>query len=465
MKKIAIIYGELCRGVQKKAVEVLSQLLLDYTVEYPACFPCEAAPTEGDFLRIYIGTKGNNPYISENSETTLSHEEEYAIRVKNGTVLIEGYDDAGVLYGCMDFYNRYLIKCEYPHTDKYRVNCFERDLPDYSYSSYPSVKSRGIWTWGHVIYDFRDFLDNMVKLKMNTLIVWNDFPPVNARELVAYAHDCGIKVIWGFPWLWDTNCRVIDLAHMEDHSEEIFRRYEREYEGIGGDGIYFQTATEMNIETLNGIVVADAVTSFVNKTAGLFFDKYPDLELQFGLHATSVKSKLDYIEKVDPRIRIVWENCGAFPFAYIPNAVADFDETCDFVERIAKLRGEDDRFGAVTKGLTKLDWSAFRHMDGAAFVGTSSKTMKRDRVVRKSKIWRYIQAYWLIRADKALEMVRLMSRAKDRDLVVTALVEDGMFEENIMYPVALYSEMLWDCDADIDTLLSQVALRDYVDFA
>ena len=22
--------------------------------------------------------------------------------------------------------------------------------------------------------------------------------------------------------------------------------------------------------------------------------------------------------------------------------------------------------------------------------------------------------------------------------------EDGMFEENIMYPVALYSEMLWD---------------------
>jgi hypothetical protein len=91
--------------------------------------------------------------------------------------------------------------------------------------------------------------------------------------------------------------------------------------------------------------------------------------------------------------------------------------------------------------------------------------MKRDRVVRKSKIWRYIQAYWLIRADKALEMVRLMSRAKDRDLVVTALVEDGMFEENIMYPVALYSEMLWDCDADLDTLLSQVALRDYVDFA
>ena len=48
---------------------------------------------------------------------------------------------------------------------------------------------------------------------------------------------------------------------------------------------------------------------------------------------------------------------------------------------------------------------------------------------------------------------------------ITALVEDGMFEENIMYPVALYSEMLWDCGADIKTMMSEVALRNYVTFA
>ena len=40
-----------------------------------------------------------------------------------------------------------------------------------------------------------------------------------------------------------------------------------------------------------------------------------------------------------------------------------------------------------------------------------------------------------------------------------------MFEENIMYPVALYSEMLWDCDADLKDMMSQVALRSYVEFA
>ena len=46
-----------------------------------------------------------------------------------------------------------------------------------------------------------------------------------------------------------------------------------------------------------------------------------------------------------------------------------------------------------------------------------------------------------------------------------ALVEDGMFEENIMYPVALYSEMLWGYDGSIKDLTRSVALRSYVRFA
>ena len=50
-----------------------------------------------------------------------------------------------------------------------------------------------------------------------------------------------------------------------------------------------------------------------------------------------------------------------------------------------------------------------------------------------------------------------VSVAADRDKVT--------FEENIMYPVALYSEMLWDCSTDIKTMMSEVALRNYVTFA
>ena len=464
MKKIAIIYGALENGIQKKAVEVLSKIFLDYTYEYPCCFTDSEIIPDG-YRKIYVGTKSNNAYIGEHSNMVLSRKEEYSISVKDEIVIIEGFDDSGVLYGCIDFYNKYIIKCEFPHTDKYRINCFEKDLPDFEYSSCPSVSDRGIWTWGHVIYDYRDFIDNMVMLKMNTLTVWNDFVPVNAREMVDYAHSCGIKVIWGFAWGWDTNCRKIELDKLCERSSGIFEKYEKEYSKLGGDGIYFQTATEVNTEENNGIIIAEAVTDFVNKTAALFYEKYPDIEIQFGLHATSVKTKLQYIAQVDRRIRIVWENCGAFPFSYIPNDIESFDETVDFVNQIAVLRGKDDSFGAVTKGLTKLDWSKFEHMDGSGFIGTSSKSMKADRVARKSKIWRYLQAFWLTNADKALEMAKIMSKSKNGNLCVTALIEDGMFEENIMYPAALFAEMLWNTDADIKELISEVALRSYVDFA
>ncbi len=465
MKKLAIVYGEKKTPLQKKAIAILSELLLDYTYEYPYCLSCGDAAAEA-YRCIYIGTKGNNAYIRAHSSYMLTHREEYAFWVENDTVCIEGYDDASVLYGCLDFYNKYLLREEYPHDDaRYRINCFDKPLRDFSYTAYPSVANRGIWTWGHVIYDFRGLIDNMVKLKMNTLTVWNDHVPANAADMVAYAHTCGVKVIWGFSWLWDTDCKRVDFAHMGEHSEEIFAHYEREYASLGGDGIYFQTATEFEEQEIGGISVAKAVTDFVNKTAAMFYEKYPALEIQFGLHATSVKSGLEDLRAVDPRIRIVWENCGAFPFSYIPAGVAYFDETLAFVQEIATLRGEGDRFGVVTKGFTKLDWGSFTHIEQPVFLGVSSRRMKRDRVERKSKIWKYIQAYWLENADKAQEMVALMCRLKQGNLYVTPLVEDGMLEENVMYPVALYAEMLWDVDAPIQQLMSEVALRDYVTFA
>lgn len=464
MKKLAIVYGEKKTALQKKAIATLSEILLDYTYEYPYCLACGDEGAE-NYRCIYIGTKENNAHIRACSVYTLTHAEEYAISVKGDSVCIEGFDDAGVLYGCLDFYNKYLLMLEYPHTERYRVDAFAAPLPDFFYTSYPSVKGRGIWTWGHVIYDFRGFIDNMVKLKMNTLIVWNDRVPVNAEDMVAYAHSCGIKVIWGFPWLWDTDCKKVDFAHMDDHSEEILAYYEREYASLAGDGIYFQTATEFTEQEIGGISVAEAVTDFVNKTAALFYEKYPTLEIQFGLHATSVKTRLDALCKVDPRVRIVWENCGAYPFSYLPNDIETFDETVAFVRDIAVLRGEGDRFGAVTKCFTGLDWSAFTHVEQPVNLGVSSESMKKDRITRKRKFWRYMQAYWLINADKALTMIKEMANAKQGDLVITGLVEDGMFEENIMYPVALYAEMLWDVDAPTKQLMSEVALRDYVTFA
>ncbi len=466
MKKFAIIYGKAETPLQKKAIEVLSTLLQDYNIRYPECFSFDEAFDSKDYRCIYIGTKCDNPILKDVFKEELTHSEEYAIKVCNDNIYIMGYDRVGVVYGCIDFYNKYILKYEYPHDSAfYRINPFENTLEDFEYSSYPSVKDRGIWTWGHVIYDYRGFFDNMLLCKMNTAIIWNDHAPVNAREMVDYAHSCGIKLIWGYSWMWGTDCNLFLKDGLKYNPGDYLEKYEKEYAHTGCDGIYFQSFTELDVETVNGVVIAEAVTEFVNTTSALFFEKYPDMELQFGLHASSVKQKLEYIEKVDPRVRIVWEDAGAFPFSYIPDDLESFDRTCDLAVKIANLRGADDRFGVVTKGFTKLDWSRFEHQEGAVSIGASSKLVRTDRVIRKRKPWKYFQAYWLKNGHKAYEMIKAMQNAKSGKLLITALVEDGMFEENLMFPVALYSEMLWDCNVNIQDMITEVALRDYVTFA
>ncbi|MBQ7820675.1 MAG: hypothetical protein IJ391_00125 [Clostridia bacterium] len=465
MKTNMIIYGERQNGIQKKAVETLTEFLLDYTLKYPICTRYGDDTVSDTYRRFYIGTRQNNSYINKHSQTVLSYPEEYAVSVSDDTVIIEGYDDAGVLYGCIDFFDKYIVKQEYTHDDRYLINPFDDKLPDTCFSSHPDIKERGIWTWGHVIYDFRAFIDNMVKCKLNTLIVWNDRVPENAAEMAEYAHSCNVKIIWGFSWLWGVDCSKVDIGNAKSHSYEILQKYEKEYSVLGGDGIYFQSFTELKEDTVNGHIIAEAVTDFVNHTAAMFYEKYPTLELLFGLHASSVKNKLSYLKQVDPRIRIVWEDAGAFPFSYFPADTASFDQTMALTRELALLRAESERFGAVTKGFTKLDWSSFEHTDGSIHVGVSSKRMKEDRVLKKRTIWRYIQAYWLVNADKAYEAVRLMCALTGGDALITALVEDGMLEESIMYPVALYSQMMWDTRGDIKEMMSEVALRRYIEFA
>lgn len=466
MKNIAIIFGECNTGVQKKAVELLCETILDYTVKYPVCTDCKNTSGLDSYTKIYIGTKANNPFIRENSNAVLSHPEEYRISVKDGIIMIEGSDDRGVLYGCSDFYNKYIVGLEYTdNSGSYFENPFERPFPDFEYQSHPAVSERGIWTWGHVIYDYKAFIDNMARLKMNALTIWNDCVPLNAKEIVDYAHDSGIKVIFGYSWFWDTDCNSIDVSAVNDSIGDILNKYETEYLPLGCDGIYFQSFTELDKEYIGDVLIAQAVTDFVNNAAKVFFEKYPELELQFGLHANSVKEKLEYIKNVDPRVRIVWENCGAFPFDYIPKNVENFDDTMDFVKKIAVLRGNDDRFGVVTKGLTKLKWSSFEHIDGQIFAGVSTKRIRDNRVRRKNVIWRYLQSYWFTNSGYVEEMIKAMTDAKKGKLYISALIEDGMFEENIMFPAALYAEILWDPYYDINKHINEVALRNYVEFA
>lgn len=465
MKNCVIVYGSYS-GVELAALERLSQILLDETCDYPACIPFdEYAPAE-DCIHFFIGTRKSNPLLAADGADAPVLPEEYSIRASGSTVYIEGSDAAGVLYGCVDFGSRYIALQRLTHdSGNYFRSLFEGDLPQATLRSAPAVKNRGLWTWGHVLYDHRGFIDNMARLKLNTLVIWNDHPPMNAAEITAYAHDRNVKIIWGFAWLWDTNCAAISMDDLFAASDDIITYYEQNYAHLNGDGIYFQSFTELNQEYIGDVLIADAVTRFVNHTADKLLAKHPGLELQFGLHATSVKQRTEFIRKTDPRMRIVWEDCGAFPFNYLPDEVGDFDATCALVRQIAMLRGDSERFGVVLKGMTKLDWNSFHHLHGRSHLGSSSRQMQRNRLERKRDIWHYVQAGWLINGDKALEMIRLMRDLTGGDMHVTALAEDCMFDTKLYFAVALYAEMLWRCDDDIKQLTYEVALRRDVEFA
>ncbi len=295
MKKLAIVCDAAASPIMQKAVGVLSEILLDYTYEYPICVKSAEKVDKENFRLIFIGTKENNPYIAQSDIEIPKKPEGYALRVKDETVIIAGFDDAGVLYGCMDFYNKYIVGLEFPDDDRYRINAFEQRLTDFEYRSAPAVKNRGIWTWGHVIYDYRKYIDNMVKLKLNTLIMWNDFVPVNARDMVEYAHSCGVKIIWGYAWGWDTNCEQFLDGKVGVSSQAIFEKYEREYASLGGDGIYFQSFTELNSQEIGGKLIAQAVTEFVNQTAALFCEMLWDCTTELDELMSSVALR-DYVD-------------------------------------------------------------------------------------------------------------------------------------------------------------------------
>ena len=446
MKQNVLVYTNRS-GVTATAVRTLTQILLRHTGLYPICMSAEAYRPAQDLRPFFL---------------TVAHAvpQSYTITVKNDEVHLCGGDENGLLYACLDFEAKYLLKARLTHNHMpYFTDVFAAALPDCELKSVPAVRDRGLWTWGHTIVDYRGYLDNMVRAKLNTLIVWNDHVPVNAQEIVSYAHDCGVKLYWGYSWCWDTDCKTFDLSRIDEYVEQIAQEYETTYAHLGGDGIYFQSFTELHEETIGGVLIADAVTQLVNRAAGRILDKHPNLDIQFGLHATSVRNRLDYIARTDPRVRITWEDCGAFPYAYLPEHIDGFEDTCAFARKLLNLRGEKEKFGSVLKGFTCLDWTCFEHLRGPHLMGISAADTLQQRVDRKKEIWRVVQAYWLRNAKYAHEMIRILASEGNGNLCITALVEDGAFEARLPYPVALWAEMLWNPAADLGNLLCDTALR------
>ncbi len=482
-------------GLSKKGANLIAGALaaqMGYTVLPVLTYEQVTEQILSESTVIAVGCAKTHPILAKYEKmgfiSVPEQEEGYAFRVdkdpeneEKKIILIAGADERGVLYGCADFCHKYLgrISLEgWYYRDGHFGDLLESGLYPFSYATAPRIPTRAIWTWGHRIFDYRAFFDNMARLRLNEAVLWNDYCPINAADVVSYAHSLGIRIVWGYTWGWDQSSKLektvaeSDDAMLARIKEQAISVYEKQYAGLG-DGIYFQSFTEINKDSVNGKTVADLVVRLVNETAGELLSRYPDLHIQFGLHATSVKTKTEIIAKVDPRVYIVWEDLGAFPYSYrsddrggtvyshTPIPSPSFEQTLALTERLATLRGKEERFGTVLKGLVCLDWGKFKHFSKPFVLGEYPKEFVRERAQIKAPLWKSVSAGWIRNAELARKTVALIAR-ENPAAIVEMLVEDGCFEEKIPFPVALLAEMLWDAEGDAGAMAERVARYPFI---
>ncbi len=440
-----IVYKKYCKAVEG-LYSVISSLV-SYSVI------CDENEDE-EYNTLFIG-------INENIEG-------FKIKVfeadgEKQRIEITAFDEINLMYAVSDFKNIYIPyarnKNIYTGSTVFNEVFGDKPMVEYELETKPRIKHRGLWTWGYVIYNYKKYIDNMVKLKLNTLIIWNDYLPQNINDVIEYAHKNGIKIYLGFAWGWDNRMPDNDeLNNTDNLKDEIVKKYEEEYSNLNCDGIYFQSFTEMSNEELNGKVIAQVVTDFVNSTSDEILKKHKELEILFGLHATSVKNKLDIIKNTDERITIIWEDAGAFPYAYSPEVIKDFEETKEFNDKIQNFR--NGGFGTVLKGVCCLNWWRFEHQKGNFVMRTEDDEFLKKKALEKRDALRRTQAGWIKNAKYALELIKGFKS----DSIITVLCEDCAFEKVINYPIALYAQMLWDSDRTIEEIMGETALMADVEF-
>lgn len=477
-KRWTVVYGRYA-GVEAYAVNEVASIIQRH-VPYIVVVRPDTVTEEllkGTHV-LFIGTNSSNAYISkligDGYFEPNSNKEGYAIKVAESPfdpdykiAVIAGADENGTLYGVRDFEHYYVTPTSY--RGEYfnrRHEVFLDEMPDVAMSSSPTIEYRGLWTWGHAIYDYKHYIDNMSRWKMNVLTIWNDYAPVNISDVVSYAHSRGIQVIFGYSWCWGEEVNPKDPEQLEYWQKRVLEIYETQYLPVRPDGIYFQIFTEYQGSTmLDGESTAKLAVEWVNRLAAPLLDRHPDLWVQFGLHGSGVVNDLDEIAKVDKRLAIVWEDIGSFPFHYMPSKTEEIEETIALCDRIASLRGDEEDFGAVIKGMPTLHWPTFEHQKGPFVLGESHPRFIRNRSREKEELWRYKQTYWVNNLDCVTRVMASIAQGRAFRKCVTGLLEDGMWEDRMWLAGALLAEAMWNPFEPPDELLRKVMLTGEAAFA
>ena len=464
-----LVYGAYL-GVEEFALNELQRTLQRF-VPYVIEIHQAAEPLNHDANHILIGTLTNHPFIDDLSKKGLfeapTRSEGYSsvcIRSpwnpERKLVVIAGTDAAGVLYGVIGF-NKRLIGLT-PDDPKDMRQTLDT-IAEFSTQEHPLVENRGIWCWGYTIYDYRRFIDNMARLKMNRLNFWNDVPPLNCKEIIAYAHSRGIKVVLGFSWGYDLS--TLDPNSSSDRQtvkEDVLCQIAMHYQHLDMDAIYFQTFTETRDLESGGRPIAELATDWVNDIAGAVLNRYPEMTIEWGLHASSILSNYKYLKRLDPRIVIVWEDAGVIPYSYDPlttNAAGEIPamlnspvETLEYSKKLATFRDHTE-FSMVAKGWIQMRWHTESEHHGPYIMGERAAVFIRNRARERQARWDLVNTLWLQNYPEALRFFAEVRDCTSSKMSVLGLVEDGLFEEKIQLSVALFAEMLWNPHRDAKGVL------------
>ncbi|MHB9131789.1 MAG: hypothetical protein ACYDBB_11960 [Armatimonadota bacterium] len=321
-------------------------------IELPAYTPVtvgDHGPIDSDM--IVLGTCDNNPVLRQLLQEGLLPEptqaQGYAIRcgphpadARRKLLAIAGADPAGALYALRDI--------EHYHLASFRNDGGRLVMEPFERAEYPRIEYRGHWVWGCNMPDKPAWIENMSRWKLNELIHWDNYPPERAREYVDFAHERGVRVVWGFGWGWVPEWNYTLPAEFDrgqgDGVEmcssnpfnreflrrEILRKVREEYAPTGCDGIYFQAFTECpkcQCPRCADRTMGELMLDFVNPIVDDLQREFPHLWISCGIHHDF--GDFSYLKSLDPRCNVLWENCEAG----------------------TSVRGEDEDFGYLYKSI------------------------------------------------------------------------------------------------------------------
>lgn len=447
-----VVYAS-AEGPQGRALEVLTErigpvLLREGHTSTAFVLPLErdgGKPVEGKRDMIVVGVPAENAMLRRYVGDGDVPKGGYLVRTLNedgrNVAVIAGDGAAEVLWGTFDFLdvivpdlNRKLAG----PAARYEGTFFRAaKVPSFTWRTAPQTPVRSVFSWGHVQDDYRETFKAMARARFNRAILWNDQCVVNAKDVVDCAHGWGVKVYWGFSWGWTLSGKdgPVDFERLAD---EVVGEWRTQWKPMGGDGIYSQSFTETDKKTIGGKPIPEAVVTFVNAVAQRIRAEAPNVDIVFGLHSNSMRypGAADALAKIDPKLEVLWENCGGFPYWEADGRPAKPDVA--FNDCILALTPS---VGLAWKAQLRMDWSHYTAPAGPFLLGCAGRrVLERDRAVI-APVHASYEEDWIANGKAAYELIRHIRAGRNQPRELNAVAE---YNPPYGFATLCQAELFWN---------------------